>query len=506
MKLFGASLGLACCLVGSCLLAQEDGDAGVNVGWHMERELMECEYDVECIWKRGQALQSRDAYFSDCDSMLVADFLVLHAKILWAGALDASAFRKSTCGTRGAPLWYAFGHLAQLEGALDSARTCFEQALRSAGPDGLYIEYPSAQALGAVCNLLGDFTASVEAFEHAHDLDPLRGSPNDLNNYAAVNLSLGNCEEAWKWLDAAQELAKQGTGSNSNSSAFEDFQNVLQLSRMQVAMSAMDLDLALEFLKDVDFSNSFEGRELIASMIVSSLCIERNDRLLFEGLRPRLAGFVEGSDSLEALEVLGAYSLLFEPWAKGEWTANWERIRSLPPLVRGSLMGNCSSTLPADQEGFEAGDRSVWQGGTAGGTTCALVLGMMLWRRSRRQRDLAKLEKGKLSEWRDVVGCSLDGSAGDMTPGDRLRMARALRLLLDRKTERTVAHLPGWESCSLVERQLAVGLAQGDQTKQIAIRLAISTSYAYNLRSQVRQKLNAPDGESLDRWLQTQAR
>jgi DNA-binding CsgD family transcriptional regulator/tetratricopeptide (TPR) repeat protein len=501
---------LVFCLLGGgqppafALQSQDDLGREFHIGWRMEAELEQCDYDVECAWRRGFEMQQRPAYRRDCDSTLLADFLMMHARMRWGGQLDANEYRKAACGVRGAPLWYAFGHLALMEDDLDSARVCFEQALMDARQKGLYIEYSAAQALGAVCNAMGDFPVSLQAFEHAHSLDPLRNSPNDMNNFAHLNLVMGDCEAALQWLDLAEvERERLTAESKSNASAHENMRNVLLLTRIQVARATRSLDVAAELLKLLDFSKSFVGRELVAAHVITSFCIERNDRLLFEGFQPRLQEFIAQADSVDALEQLGPCALLFEPWTGGDWEANWERLRSLPHLIRGGMDGVCASEAEVILERNGAESSRPWRAATALGLLPMLGLGVVFIRGRLRHRELGELEAQSASAWRSEVDACLNTDPSGLRRSQRLRMARALAHLLDRSVEQSVAQLPGWESCSVLERQLALGLAQGIQTKQMAVRLGITTSYAYNLRSQVRLKLNVPDSESLDSWLQS---
>ena len=488
--------------------AQSQAVPGIefHIGWRMEAELKQCDYDVECAWRRGIEMQQQPDYRNDCDSTLLADFLMLHARMRWGGELDANEYRKAACGIQGAPMWYAFGHLALMEDDLDSARVCFEQALMDARQRGLYIEYSAAQALGAVCNAMGDYPVSLQAFEHAHALDPLRNSPNDMNNFAHLNLVMGDCEAALQWLDLAEtERERLAVESKSNASSHENMRNVLLLTRIQAARAARSPDVAAELLKRLDFSRSFLGRELVAVHVITSFCIERNDRLLFEGFQPRLREFIVQADSVEVLEQLGPCALLFEPWAGGDWEANWERVRSLPHLIRGGMNGVCASDAEVNVERHGVESSGPWRSAAGLGLLPVLGLGAVFVRGRIRQKGLAQLDARDAREWRSEVDACLGTTPSRLRRLQRLRMARALAQLLDQSMEQSVAHLPGWESCSVLERQLALGLAQGDQTKQLAVRLGITTSYAYNLRSQVRLKLNVPDGESLDSWLQSQA-
>jgi DNA-binding CsgD family transcriptional regulator len=73
------------------------------------------------------------------------------------------------------------------------------------------------------------------------------------------------------------------------------------------------------------------------------------------------------------------------------------------------------------------------------------------------------------------------------------------------RTEKLKDHLPAWQELGPAEKELIDCMLKGMAPKEIAQLRGVSTLHIYNLRSQVRKKLNVPKHQDLLSFLRNQA-
>jgi hypothetical protein len=84
----------------------------------------------------------------------------------------------------------------------------------------------------------------------------------------------------------------------------------------------------------------------------------------------------------------------------------------------------------------------------------------------------------------------------------REQAAYAFQLLAKKHLGGTLEHLEEWSGWSELERKVALGLAQGEPSKALALRLNCSLTHIYKTRQALRESLQLAPQASLEHWLQ----
>lgn len=438
----------------------------------------------------------------DCDSLLNAEFL---RRVAWNqldAPIDSSLILGPECPDRPSPLHYAAAYAAIRSGDLESARMLFEQAVQASLEEPLDMQIMALQGLGSVQVELRDYPAAIVSFERAYALVPDNTIPTHVNNLAYVSFLLGQCSKSIEWASLGLDALQSIEGENDELSlVFSGERNALLLTKLQTAMAMGDSVMARGTASLIRLDRPLEGRELAAMNILTRYAQWINDSTLFASYRGFFHDRMSELDSSAVAEELGANRGLFEPWSgSAERAVVWDSLRAIPVAFRGGTPIACNP---------EVISASVpWRWGTVAGFVIALLLlvagvlagaWMVLCHSLHRSmmeattKDLQRIVQRAVSSNRRLA---LVG---------RRRALFALGTLVERHRKVSLDAIPGAAEWSALEREVAIGLINGEQSKDLARRLHVSMSTIYNVRHGLRSRLNLGDQVSLGPWLRRQA-
>lgn len=438
----------------------------------------------------------------DCDSLLNAEFLRREAWNYLDAPIDSSMFVGTECPDRPSPLYYSAAYAAIRSGDLEEASRLFEQAVEASFDEPASMQSMALQGLGSVQVKLRDYTAAIVSFERAYELVPDNKIPVHANNLAYVSYLLGQCNKSVEWanlgLAALQSIEDE---SDEFATAFEGELNALLLTQLQTAMVMGDSTMARDAAGRIRLDQPYGGRELAAMNILTRYAQWVDAPKLFASYRGFFQDWILELDSATVAQELGANRGLFEPWSRGaEFKEAWDSLRALPIAFRGGIPIACS---PATNRASVP-----WKWGMVAGFLLAslLLVGLVLagaW--MVRCRSLRRLVKDATTK--DLQRMVQQAIARDrrLSLMGRHRALHALGALIERHRKVSLESFPGSEEWTKLEREVAIGLINGEQSKELARRLHVSMSTIYNVRHGLRTRLSLGDEVSLGPWLRRQA-
>lgn len=438
----------------------------------------------------------------DCDSLINAEFLWREAWNYFGASIDSTKLLGNECPDRPSPLYYSAGFSALQAGLLEEARQQFEQAVAASIDESPSLQSMAWQALGTVQLKQLDYPEAIASFERAFELIPDNRNPTHLNSLAYVSYVLGQCEKSIEWanlgLEALQGLLEE---DDKFQSVYIGDRNALLLTKLQSAMAMGDTLTAREASDNIRLDQPFDGREGAAMNILTRYAQWTNDSTLFASYRVRFEQWIADLDSASVASELGANRGLFAPWSDGtQRKAAWDSLRSLPVAFRGGLPITCHSGVTAVVVPWNWGMVLGWAGALLAFLALGLAAGWMVMTRVH-QRSLNRAATRDLQQ---VVQQAI-ASDRPLPLIQRRRALFALKTLIERNRKVSLDAFPGAEHWSQIEREVAIGLINGEQSKDIARRLQVSMSTIYNVRHGLRARLKLEDEVMLGPWLRKQA-
>lgn len=437
----------------------------------------------------------------DCDSLLNAEFLRREAWNYLDAPIDSSMFVGAECPDRPSPLYYSAAYAAIRSGDLEEASRLFEQAVEASFDEPASMQSMALQGLGSVQVKLRDYTAAIVSFERAYELVPDNKIPVHANNLAYVSYLLGQCNKSVEWANLGLAALQSINESDEFATAFEGELNALLLTQLQTAMVMGDSTMARDAAGRIRLDQPYGGRELAAMNILTRYAQWVDEPKLFGSYRGFFQDWILDLDSATVAQELGANRGLLESWSHGaEFKEAWDSLRVLPIAFRGGIPIACS---PATNR-----PSVPWKWGMVAGFLLAslLLVGLVLagaW--MVRCRALRRLVKDATTK--DLQRMVQQAIASDrrLSLMGRHRALHALGALIERHRKVSLESFPGSEEWTKLEREVAIGLINGEQSKELARRLHVSMSTIYNVRHGLRTRLSLGDEVSLGPWLRRQA-
>ena len=198
---------------------------------------------------------------------------------------------------------------------------------------------------------------------------------------------------------------------------------------------------------------------------------------------------------------MGANRGLFNRWSEGgRFQDDWDSLRLIPVAFRGGLPIVCRGDVQELTVPWEWGMLMGWAGALLALLALGLMAAWMVWARVHERL----LNRSTTKELQQVVQKAIS-SDRRLPLIKRRRALFALKALIERNRKVSLDAFPGAEEWSQIEREVAIGLINGEQSKDIARRLHVSMSTIYNVRHGLRARLKLEDEVMLGPWLRKQA-
>lgn len=474
-------------------------------------EMMNClealDFNPLAFQLEGQRMLEHGVKTGDCDSLCMSEFLIRNAAIDLGGesfdSATTTAWNRCNCQT--SPLAYTRGYAAFSAGQNEAAIEHFQEAIRWAEQENDDNLCMALQSLGSVYMKEGEFELALQAFERSYLISPHAQNPTQINNLAFASFIVGNCNHALEFTELGLEKLDQLKLDRPDVAAFfRGEENVLRLTRLKVLLDLGLTDAADQTFSAIRFESGFNGREAVATSLLTYYAQLRNDFNLFKAMLTSLEGFIKEDDITDWPAVLGANLQLFQPYRGQIALRNaWNQALQVPAPFRGGGLrtGLCRETSPQMSDGNLTSKQNLIIAIISLGMGLS-ILTLYILRLYSSHSSLRQLALESASTWISVIDQALDPSR-PMSPKDQ---KRAMVAFNNMKRNELLAELPGSEDWTEVELEVAKGLWSGEHTKSMASRLDVSVSTVYKIRHRLRQKLQAPQDTSLTDWIRKQSR
>lgn len=455
----------------------------------------------------GQRMLEHGMKTGNCDSLCMSEFLLKNAAIDFGGeSFDSTTTAAwALCNCKASPLAHTRGYLAFSAKRNEEAIEHFQEAAQWAEEENIGNQCVAFQALGSAYMKEYEYEAALKAFERSYLIAPHEQNPTNINNLAFTSFIMGNCDEALDFTDLGQERLDEMMLDRPDVAAFfRGERNVLRLTRLQVLLDLGLTEEAGQTFNAIRIENGFNGREAVATSILTSYAQLRNDLSLFKAILPGLEGFIKEDDITDWPALLGANLQLFQPF-RGPTALEdaWTSALEVPEPFRGGGLqpGLCREATVQLSSGTFLTKQNLLIAiiSLAAGF---FFLAIYILRLSSSLSTLRQMAQASTPTWISAINYALDPSQR-MTSEDQKRAQVAFNHL---KRNELIGQLPGSDKWTEMELEVAKGLWAGEHTKAMAARLDVSVSTLYKVRHRLRQKLHAPQHASLTDWIRKQSR
>ena len=465
---------------------------GASDVWEVMIQRTDVEMNAVSMRLEGERMREVGEALGDCDTLLVAEYLLRHAALALGEQLGQDALGHD-CDRSASPLLFVIGLEPYFQGDAIAAEHWWRQAAEVARNEAPVQRNAAMQALGVALMDQRRYADALSTFEQAHAEFPDRSNPTEMNNLAFASFLVGRCEESVRWADLALEkiqiLVEQ---KPVDGEVFINERNGILLTKLLAQMRQGDRVEAAKTVEELRIPGPFEQRELAAvfSLSLYAQWSERKD--WFAVVQPHLQALYDAQDEELAATTLGANLALFA----GDWEAHWAPLLAVPEAFRGGI------PLACVDEAF--GESAVRKGNGewlrwGAGVFFAVALGFAAFLYVR-VRSLRGVKEASLSSLEAAVEEAILHGA-NRSKSRRERAVVALGELMRRKLSVSFEESPEFQAWSELEQQVAIGVANGEHTKAIAARLGVSTSLIYKVRHALRASLELSGNESLKKRL-----
>lgn len=299
----------------------------------------------------------------NCDSLHLANFLAMQANAVMGEAYDPKPFDLPwACKWRHGPLFYVRGVLRYNANDLFGAASDFRSAASaSALAEANDHQVFALHALGSVEMNRRNYAEALDVFEQAYALDPDYHLPTHLNNLAYASFIVGDCKSANQWCDLAMDVLARKS-KELPEAYFEGDRNVILLTRLLVALAQSDVAEMQSIIDQIDFLDSFAGREMVAIAAVTQALQATNRPRVFEALRGTFESWLTDMDSTAIAAEFGANKHLLAPWHPASEpipAAEWNELRRLPSALRGLPQVSCRDAVVSASQATSGGS-GLW--------------------------------------------------------------------------------------------------------------------------------------------------
>ena len=475
------------------LAAADENSLQPSFGWRESIAVSQkLEFDPVRMQLYGFALRSKNDMGGPCDSLLLAEYLISLAANALGTSYDNRVLSEDfPCEIEGSVIWTNLGIAAFEQKNFEDAAAYFKQAFDAAQHESKPAIQYTGQNLGSTFIHLMEYKSALETFQAAYDANPKIQNPTHSNNLAYANYLIGNSEESLKWTKLSRaELSRLKSENPFIATQFESEWNASLITDLLTALYLEDEEIAKIAIDQMNFQGTFEGREAIAVSALTMWAQWKNDFDWFKNLHGFFENLLLEVPTADRYSVMGLNAQLF---AEEDIERIWAEVRLVPIEMRGGFRPFQDSgyqILTTSREVFPADLFSIIALLVLAGSSAWLLIE---WTRQRQWSELSNRGSKVLQA---EVEEALSG-------GSQQRGLIAFEALLRQERMHQLSKRDVFAEFSDLERSVALGLAAGEHTKSIAMRLNLSLSAIYKIRSQLRNRLGLHSNESLDRWLRS---
>lgn len=462
----------------------------------------------------GQRLWHWAQTANDCDSLNMAAFLIVEssnqvgnsAATAQALALEG-AFH---CPVNSGALAYSFGANAALNGDWERAEFWFQRSVHLAKEDPPYFLQNALNALSVSHMNTGKPNLAIQTLETLHAMGDQHFPLEGFNSLAHANYLVGNCADALEWCGLGKDrVAAVVHAPGVNPVNIGGAENALLLTELEVCMAMGDTARARAAFTSIDFNRSFHQREVAAVALLTAYFQWIGNDQLASLFRPRLQALVAGASHGTMNDHLGLNTELYAAhtgMGDAAWREHLLLLGRTPHYLRGLPRMDCGPVPTGLETSKLKREERTWRRIAFALVGTAVAWGVAVF--VHRRRELALAEQQRMSD-REVL-MQLDRMVPlttKPTAAKRKLAARAFTDLMDK-------HFPAPHSSlqrliqdwPLEEQDVAICLAKGLKTNEIAIHSGASMNRIYTTRRSIRRRLQLPSNVVLEDWLQTQHR
>ena len=312
-----------------------------------------------------------------------------------------------------------------------------------------------------------------------------------LSNLSNVSYIQGEFEESLKWSTLAEDRLIEEFQDGIDA---KEFQKRMDLVLINQVLAALELGNILEAQRTygrMSLDDAFPGLAQEYFHTALKLSWALNDPYPIE-IHGEMYGEHLMMDSAAAVERFGPTLCLIEPW-RSRWaqgqpddTNAWSTLRTLPTEQLPDLIWTHGSASDSEQEADSTWILVLLNLAAVGG------LGIW-WRQKRRKKSLQmSADPNKLLQLaREAI----------YQPNEKNRELGKQAVLALCQTIPAKRKKAFPSNLTAREVEILYAAAIQERPKSTANRLGLSSKSVYMLRTDVRRKLNLPDGEKIEDWL-----
>ena len=494
-------------LLGICSFLDVLGAKGqTQLEYQIQAAPAACAYDPFEMNKRGNQLLRWGKASGNCDSIMLAEYLLLQAAVV--NQQPREDLLELSCPSPPGLLLYVHGanahQLDQYERAAQSFLSASEISHSSKG------QFNSLMAAGCVFRDWGKYERAYAIWKKAYENYPDQvDSFFSIFNLSSAAIHAAAFEDALKWCDLAEKTLNESQDQDVGGQNRDKLRLQVENNRLVAWILLKDQEEAAATFHRI---KSKINKSTISAEITGNLVgylLWRDDFPQFDAMSTTLNEFAI-SDSSATTDLMGASVTLFEPWRSSVWGEKlpeevWEELRKLPSVLQLN-----QTVIPS-----KTASTVAWQAGLNGVTSphlwmvltalLGLSVGMYILRHQAQFRSVAvsmatqSASRTELMEW---------VASGQRVSAQTTAVLRAqwsaLRLLQRHLEPSKLSRLTGFGTLNARERAFLEHVALGQRSKDFARLHGLSAGYVYNLSSSVRAKLNVPENQDLAQWLESQ--
>ncbi len=438
----------------------------------------------------GERMQDVGERLGDCDTLLVAEYLLRSAALELGKSVGPDAMGHD-CERTQSPLLFVIGWEAYAAGKAKDAERWWRATAEAAAGKSPAQRHAALQALGVVMMGQRRYGEALGYFEQAHAEFPDRANPTEMNNLAYASYLVGRCEESVRWADLALEkiqiLLKE---KPAEAEVFINERNAILLTQLQAQMRQGDRAAADGTVEALRIPGAFEQRELAAVCILTLYAQWSGRKDWFAVVHPHLVALHDQCNPEEVASTLGANVVLFD----GDWEAHWDALLEVPLAFRGGLPLACAEEVSMERS---SGAWAWFRWGAAAFFVAMLGFVAFVFARVWALRGVKEAPQNSL----ELAVEEAITNKGGLSAGRKERAVVALGELMRRRLSISLEDSAEFQAWSELEQQVALGVANGEHTKAIAARLGVSTSLVYKSRHALRSSLELSGNDSLKKRL-----
>lgn len=443
------------------------------------------ELEVEAERLLEEALET-----GDCDLALVAQSLGFRAMMMMQQPVSDDAWQLKLppgCNSHYPRIQYDIANLLLQAGEPDQA----ESRLLSIGDAPKWASH-AWNFVGMIRLEREDFEGAMRAYMKAQETASDIPNPSIYMNLGQISARANAWEDALYWFELASEAQTWNAHRNAYTFVY-DIQPILDANRLRAAINANDSEAADKAWRDM-WPTELTSHPVLQVRTMLDYLFWRERTELIPGV-VRMYEEVVMADSAEAESILNDRVLLFEAWRN---PIGWSLDRAIEILAIAEQKPAMKMMVDNVNSGHDRPlvtyNRVVWMRRIAWAGVL-VVLGVGVW-------ELSQIAQGTLARRRaerQENGVLLDGLVAvgreQMGATERWGAAMVLASRLKKIDVENVIPEHLFNRLNAREIQMLRWILVGHSSQNIADELNVSVQYVYNMRSELRRKLDLKPGE-----------